>query len=196
MPIGIRFRETMAGAFALGAATPEDGVAAGEAAGTRLAMHAVVDIADLDGFIADPRHRGGLTGTIDFPPLGTAISAGSGNFNLFSPTDDPAMKHMVYELAFEHDGSHRYLAGHKNVRDDPGFDMIADTTTLFITLHEGGDKDGSVIGAGILKLDMFDLARLVSTITVTGTDDAGEMAAAVARFGRFFLGELWDTYGI
>lgn len=196
MPIGITFDETMAGAFALGSDDPEAGAAAGEAAGTELAMHATVSIPDLDAFIADPAHPGGLTGNIDFPPLGQGIPADSGVFKLFSPSGETDMKYMVYELAFQHDGQPRYLAGKKHVRDDRGFDMWSDTTTLFTTLHDGGDANAPAIGAGVLRLDMVDFTKLMSTIRVTGTDDAADKAAAVAKFGRFFMGELWDTYGI
>lgn len=193
--IGITFDETMAGPFALGASEPEAGGAAGERAGQRLAMHATVTIVDLDGFTADPQHAGGLAGSVDFAPLGQGIPAEGGLFNLFSPTDDPAMRHMVYELAFTHDGKAYYLAGHKRVRNDPGFDLWSDTTTLYTTLHEGADKSAPVVGAGVLSLGLDDLMKLVASMRVTGSDDAIDKTATLAKFGQFFMGELWERYG-
>ncbi|NKB54835.1 MAG: hypothetical protein GKS00_00705 [Alphaproteobacteria bacterium] len=195
MPIGITFDETMAGAFALGQTDPEKGADAGEAHGTALTMNASVKIADLDKFIAQPKHQGSLTGSIDFPPLGEGMKAKSGIFNLFSPSGEPNLKYMVYELAFMAGKEPYYLAGKKHVRDDFGFDLWSDTTTLYTTLHKGKDASGSVAGAGVLRLDMGDFLRLMSTIKVTGTKSKAAQAAAVAKFGSFFMGELWDIYG-
>jgi len=191
---GISFRETMAGFFALDATDPDAGAATGKARDTELAMHASINIRDLDSFIADPEHLGDIAGSIDFLPLGTGMPASHGVFNLFSPADDPDTKYMIYELGFEHDGLQYYLAGRKTVRDDPGFDMLSDTTTLHTTMHRGQDNTGEVIGAGVLKLGVAELARLVPTITATNTSSSAESAKTVLKFGKFFLGELWDSY--
>lgn len=193
--IGITFRETMSGPFALGATDPREGAAAGEQAGTRLAMHATVTIDSMEDFVDQPEHPGGLAGYIDFSPWGQGIPATAGVFNLFSPSDDPATKHMVYELRFNHQGKTYYLAGRKEVRRDrAGLDLWPDTTTLLTTLHEGDDATGPILGAGVLTLGMDDLARLVQTVRVTGAASATEQAKTVATFGAFFMGELWDTY--
>ena len=191
---GLTFKETMAGGFDLGVVAPNDGLANGRRNGMVLAMHAEIVIDDLEGFIEDPSHLGGLSGTVDFPPLGTGLVAETGIFNLFSPTHDPKTKFMVYEMAFQQDGQPYYLAGRKEVRDDPGFDLWPDTTTLFTTLHKGGDKRAPIAGAGILSLGVTDLIKLLSTVKVLHTDSLVEKSKAVARFGKFFLGELWDSY--
>jgi len=195
MPIGITFDETMAGAFALGHTQPAAGAAAGRRSGDQLAMHATVTIPDLDAFIADPKHLGQLKGSIDFTPFGSGIRATSGVFNLFSPSAKSSLKYMVYELAFRHDGKDHYLAGKKHVHDDFGVDLWADTTTLFTRLHAGKNDKAPVAGAGILRLDMGDVLKLMSTIKVTGTRSAKDKAEVVAKFGKFFMGELWDIYG-
>lgn len=191
---GITFKETMTGGFSLSATDPATGRDQGKLAGTELAMHAEVVIADMAKFIAEPDHPGQLSGTIDFKPLGMGIVAKTGIFNLFNPTDDPNLKLMVYELAFEHQGEAYYLAGKKEVRDDPGFDLWSDTTTLYTQLHKGNDKSGPVVGAGILSLDVVDLIRLVSTITVTNASDTADKVMTIGKFGQFFLGQLWDSY--
>ena len=72
---GIRFRETMAGPFALGETDPRRGAEKAKAAGTQLAMHAAISIHDLEAFRTDPQHAGGLTGHVDYPPLGMALPA-------------------------------------------------------------------------------------------------------------------------
>lgn len=193
-PIGFTFDETMSGGFALGEADPEAGRSRGELDGTELAMHATVTIEDLDAFIADSRHLGGLAGTLDFPPFGKGIPAPSGVFNLFSPTDDPTLKLMVYELAFEHEAKAYYLAGRKEVRDAAPTELWRATTTLYTRLHEGPDKDGAVLGAGVLSLSIKQLLALVSTMRVMNAGSPAEEAETVLKFGRFFMGDLWDTY--
>jgi hypothetical protein len=184
----------MAGGFALGETDPGAGREAGERQGHELAMHATVSIRDLARFVEDPHHLGELHGSIDFAPLGRGIPAVTGVFNLFSPAGEPRLKLMVYELGFQHGGRDYYLAGKKEVRDDPGFDLWKDTTTLFTRLHQGKDASGPVVGAGVLSLGVADLIKLLATFRVTHAGSLKERAATVARFGRFFLGELWDTY--
>ncbi|HTI65348.1 MAG TPA: patatin-like phospholipase family protein [Gemmatimonadaceae bacterium] len=194
-PLGITFREQMTGPFALGATDPRAGESDATRAGTNLTMHATVTVRDVDRFVSDPEHTGELMGEIDFAPFGSGIAAQRGVFKLFSPSDDPRLRYMVYELAFRHDGDDYYLAGKKEVRDDPGFDMLSDTTTLYTRLYKGRDATGTVVGAGVLRLDMGDFAKLLTTIRPVGATSALEGAKAVERFGRFFAGQLIESYG-
>src|SRR3546814_8966019 len=91
---------------------------------------------------------------------------------------------MVYELAFKHDGKDHYLAGRKQVHDGPGVDIWTDTTTLFTTLHQGRDAKAPVIGAGILRLDMGDFLRLMSTVKVTGSKRSEEHTSELQSLMR------------
>lgn len=192
--LGLTFHETMKGSFALGETDPKAGARCGKDQKTELAMHATVLIQDLNRFVDVKDHPGNLSGTIDFAPFGTSIPSYSGVFNLFSPSDDPKMKYMVYELGFHHDGKDYYLAGKKEVRDDFGFDLWSDTTTLYTRLHEGRDTTGPVVGAGVLTLGMTELMNLISTVRVLNASSPEESAEAVAKFGKFFMGELWNGY--
>jgi hypothetical protein len=194
-PLGITFREMMSGPFALGETDPAAGAERGQRSGTKLTMHATVTVRDVQRFIADPKHAGELVGEVDFPAFGDGIPARRGVFNLFSPGGDPQLKHMVYELAFEHAGQRYYLAGKKEVRDDKGFDLLSDTTTLYTRLHQGDDASGPVVGAGVLRLAMKDFASLLATIRPIGASSAGDGTEAVLRFAKFFAGQLIDTYG-
>ncbi|MGH8528725.1 MAG: hypothetical protein ACRETN_02630 [Nevskiales bacterium] len=190
MAAGISFRETMEGWFALGAQAPEEGALQGQSAGHKLAMHAEVQVDDLELFLAQRKETGRLSGTIEFPPLGERLEARSGVFQLFTPATNDGIRRMVYELAFQAQGKPYYLAGEKHVRDDPGFDMWSDTTTLYTRLHEGGDKQGKVVGAGILTLGVPELIAMVGSMRALGGGGMG----TVMRFGSFFLGQLWNTY--
>lgn len=191
---GLQFKETMKGGFSLDATDPTDGLHKGQQAGTVLAMHATVGIAEMAGFIVDPEHTGTLIGTIDFPPLGMGIEAHSGVFNLFKPTEDPKLTLMVYELAFEHQGQSYYLAGRKEVRQGSIFKLWPETTTLYTQLHQGSDKSGPVIGAGTLSLGAIDLLKLLSTVTVTKADSFSSKVKTINAFTGFFARQLWATY--
>jgi cholesterol oxidase len=193
-PTGISFRETMSGGFALGATDPQVGQEQGDDARTRLSLHATITIDDLDTFIKDREHPGHITGSVDFPPLGMGLQSTSGVFNLFSPTSDPTTKYMVYEMGFRSGGQDYYLAGHKNVRSNHGLEFWRDTTTLYTTLHSGTDKSGPVAGAGILSLGLNELRKMIGTFEVLNSASAAHSAEALAKFGKFFLGEMWETY--
>jgi len=193
--LGVTFRETMAGGLTLGETDPAAGEQRGMRAGTILAMHATIEIGDLDRFMSDVDHTGRITAHIDYPPFGDDIPAQSGVFNLFKPSGSPGMSLMVYGLAFRHDGKQYYLAGKKELRDDPGLDLWPDTTTLFTHLHEGTDSTGPVVGAGILRIGVADLIKLVRSMSATGADSLSDKTKALSTFGKFFMGSLWTTYG-
>jgi predicted acylesterase/phospholipase RssA len=211
--MALTFRETMQGPFALGATDPEEGRKKGLAGGTSLALHGHIRLDAFDRFVNEPSHKGLLTGTVDFDsaPFAKGMSAQKGVFNLFKPAGKSAaaprglfrlfrsadndtgnLKHFIYEVAFEHGGKPYYLAGHKDVRE--GGELWGDTTTLYTRLHEGSDATGKVIGAGVLTLGVNDLMDLLSTVEVHNASSEPERLAVVIRFGRLFLGELWDSY--
>ena len=187
---GITFKETMAGGFALGTTDPEVGAKAQD----KLAMHATIQIHDIDTFIADPQHQAKLTGMIDFAPMGMGMVATSGVFGLFSPSGDPALTYMVYELSFAHGGHRWYLAGKKHVKLGSPLRLWGETTTLYTTLHQGTDASGPVKGAGVLALGVIELLKLLTTLEATDSDSFLESAAAKAKFFRFFSSELTRTY--
>ena len=192
---GFTFREKMSGGFALGETDPVAGAKAGEAAGNTFTMHATINIDDLQAFMSDSNHNGSITGSIDFAPLGLNLPSTSGVFNLFSPTGDTKMKYMVYELGFNaSDGKPYYMAGHKDVKDAPLTDMWKATTTLYTQLHQGTDKTGPVVGAGVLTLGMTDLLAMIPTMHAVNAASPEQAAETVAKFGKFFLGEIWETY--
>ena len=190
----LSFRESMSGHFALGTTDPDQGSEAGKAAGNRLTLNAEITIRDMDRFIADPDHVGEMEARIDLDALGGSFPAKRATFDLFSPSDRPELKLMVYELAITAQGMDYYFAGRKEIRDDPGLDLWADTTTLRVRLHEGSSTAGPVVGAGVLTISVPELLRLTASMRVRNARSPAEAAAVVGAFGRFFMGALWDTY--
>jgi hypothetical protein len=135
-----------------------------------------------------------LSGHIDFAPFGTTLPVESGVFGLFTPSADPALTDMVYELGFRHAGKPYYLAGKKHVRLGWPWKLWGETTTLYTTLHVGSDASHPVVGAGVLRLGVVELLKLLSTVRATNASGTGQAAAAVWRFFRFFAAELTRTY--
>jgi cholesterol oxidase len=87
------------------------------------------------------------------------------------------------------------LYGYKLIRDDEGFDVWADTTTLFVTVHDGDDERAPVSGRAVLRIHAKDFAKQLRTMRVTNAGSLLRRITAAAEFGRFFAGALYDTYG-
>lgn len=192
---GLTFAEVMLGDMAMGATDPKAIDKGAVRRQAPLAIHVTVHIDDIERFVTDASHPGRLTGHVSSSLFGGDIMAMRGVFNLFSPTDDPRLTLMVYELGFTYQNTPYYLAGRKEVRNDPGFDLWSDTTTLFTTLHHGSDTSGPVMGAGVLRLGVAELFQLVRNMHATNTSTVAEAGHVIERFGRFFLGSLWASYG-
>lgn len=190
--LGITFRERMEGGFSLGETDPQIGAEKGM--GSPLRLHAAVNVRDLRTFMADRDHAGVMNGHMSFAPWGQDLPAKGGVFNLLSPPRNPELTFVEYELALEHNGQDYYLAGRKEIHHGPISDLWKDLTTLTVRLHQGPDTTGPVVGAGILRVSVTDLASMVSSMHVTNARSVTEQAQALVEFGRFFLGELWETY--
>jgi hypothetical protein len=107
---------------------------------------------------------------------------------------------MYYRLWFtDPQGQELTLVGFKDVKDDPGNDQWEDTTTLYTRILKGhvtadGDTAAAMVASGIIKIQMLDFLQQMTTFKVEGGNLA-ERTNALARFGRLFLGKLWDVYG-
>ncbi len=199
-PLGLRFTETMNGYFSID--EKEDhaaGARRGEAEGSVLAFTLTVQTDDLDALIADPRHVAGLSGTVTAPALAPEpLAVTEGTFELFvTDAADPAgERRMWYRLPMTTRAGRTYfLVGTKRIGDDFGLDMWSDTTTLYTTVHDGTSAEAPVLGRGILYIGVAEFQNQLRTMTVLNARDEGERLAGLARFGRFFGGQLFDIYG-
>ncbi|MFP2906917.1 patatin-like phospholipase family protein [Pyxidicoccus sp. 3LFB2] len=186
----LTFRETMSGPLALGVADPVAGAHQGRE--TPFTMHCTISVDDMDAFLQDDSHAARLVAHVSYPPLGGDLPVRQGSFNLFRASDDPNTRIMSYGLRFEANGKEYYLEGTKTIHDDRGPDLWRDTTRLYSQLHEGPDARGPVVGAGVLKLGVGQLLKLITSMR--SAREGTEGVKAVARFGQFFLGTLWDLY--
>ncbi len=181
------FQETMSGPLGLGARSPEVGKRWGRT--SPLSLHATIRIDSMEDFLQDPAHTAWLGGQISFTPFAQHLPILRGSFHLFSNSNEPSMRLMRYGALFEHEGRAYWLSGTKYLRDDPGPDLWPDTTRLLTTLHEGQDERAPVVGAGVLSIGVRGLLALAASMR---SPRGGPRE--LARFGRFFLGNLWDLY--
>ena len=193
--VGLTFREQMAGPFVFGRSDPREGASEGRRTGWRAVLHATVTVEDLARFADDPVHRGELRGELELPGVRRRIPFAGGLFALFAPSGRPGETLMRYEAPFTHEGRAYYLAGAKEVRNDyAGLDLWPDTTTLYTRLHSGPSADGPVVGAGILRLGVPELARLLASMRPVRADGPVDAVGAYARFAGFFAGSLVTDY--
>ena len=197
--VGIQFTEAMRGHF-----TPdpgldyEAGALAGERAGRKLEFTVTVASDDLEEMLRSPSHQATLYGTVEAPALSLEpLVVSNGVFGLLArDTNEVRTRQMTYRMPMvSHDGTTYFLSGFKHIKDDQGFDLWSDTTTLFVTVHEGPDDTGRVVGRGILKIQPRDFIKQLRTLKVTNAGSIGRRLKAMADFGSFFAGSLYDTYG-
>jgi cholesterol oxidase len=189
--VGLRFTETMKGTLvAHGNATSQTPLAA--------RFKVTITSTDLAKLIADEAHPAVATGTITIDgytgPEGAAITGGT--FHLFTETDTPSRRKMLYSLPFVGtDGRRFVLQGNKEIWDHGGFDLWGSTTTLYSSLLlDEGDPTVPALATGILRLNLPMLARQATTVRITGTSNPLVQAEKLGGFLRFFGGTLTDVF--
>ena len=139
-----------------------------------------------------------LIGTVTAPALSPqALMVTEGEFNLFIIDPDmPETRLMRYRMKLTTEEGKVYgIDGRKFVHNGTSGNLWHDVTTLYITVHAGACTDGPVIGKGILKIMPKDLQHQMRTLQVTNASTIGERLRTLARFGRFFAGDLFEVYG-
>jgi cholesterol oxidase len=175
-----------------GTATPMQGGAESE-----LSFVVTVIAADADRLIEEKDHEAELIGTVDMPAVSDKpLTVEGGRWNLFTEASDRVDTYqMVYKMPLvTADGRRFHFFGRKLVHNDRGFDLWKDTTTLFVTVREGG-PDGPELYTGLLHIKPLDFLKQIQTMTVTGTSDLAVRAKTLARFGAFFGGKLFQAFG-
>jgi hypothetical protein len=194
----VRFTEEMRGHVTFGETDFERGADATRLGSASIMFHLTIAVDDLPRFVADPGRRATARGYVRCDALGGRLPVVHGSFNLFVD-DGPDAKRMRYRLLFRDGVGHPLtLVGHKLVRDDPGFDMWRDTTTLFTRLHAGhvdedAEQDAEVVASGIVRIRPLDFLRQLTTFRAQAASAPAACLALIA-FGRLFLGHLAAIY--
>lgn len=196
--IGIEFTERMQGhLMTAGPSSFGDPARALPGADSMCEFTLTIISDDLEALLTQSDHRAILLGTVTAPALAPEPLAARGEFNLF--VNDPthiATRLMRYRMGLTTpDGRTFFFEGTKYVHDDPGPDVWKDTTTLLVTIYQGSDATGPVVARGTLTIALADFAHQLTTLRVTNASSTAARLEATTRFGRYFAGVLYRTYG-
>jgi cholesterol oxidase len=197
--MGIQFTETMRGFYS---SSVKDnyvaGAAQGQADGSSFAFTLTVISDDLDDMLKNPLHKARMIGSVVAPVLSPKpLSVENGEFQLFvaDPTSVDT-RNMVYRMTLRsEEGKTYYFHGYKIVRPNSVLDIWHDTSTLYIILYDGADDSKPVLGTGMLHILPSDFAKQMTTMQVSNAPNAEQRLLGMARFGLFFAGALYQTYG-
>jgi hypothetical protein len=198
MTSSVRFTEEMLGHvtfgeldFARGAQPNRDGSGA-------FKFHLTIEVEDIEAFGNDPLRPATATGWVECDALGGKLDVQQGWFNLFVDVE-PGVKHMLYRLWFSDGVGHPLtMTGFKLVKDDAGFDVWKDTTTLFTRVlqghvAEGADEAATVIASGVIIIRARDFAKQLTTFRAGGPS-VGKQLGALVKFGVIFVQQLAEAY--
>jgi cholesterol oxidase len=193
----VAFTEEMKGYFAFDETDPVVGSALGKAKDQGLMFHLTITADDADVFVSEKSHLAAAQGYIESDSLGGRLPVDGGSFNLFTVGNSPNSRSMEYRLHFaDGAGNPLTLSGRKDVRPGPLLRIWPDTSTLYYRVFEGHvdeehEADAEIVGSGVLHILEADFIRQLTTFRTNGP----RKIEALAEFGQFFLGQLWDVYG-
>ncbi len=197
---GIQFTEAMRGYFSTGTSNNDfkSGFEKGKINNESLSFILTIRSDDVYEMIKNPEHSATMVGTVTAPSLSSSpMNVSNGIFNLF--VDDPERsktKLMKYNMCLNSvEGKTYYFKGFKVVHDDPGFDEWPDTSTLFITIYEGADDQGKIVGQGVLQILLTDFIKQMQTIKAVNTNTIEEGLKAVFAFNKYFSESMFNVYG-
>ncbi|MGB6165025.1 MAG: alpha/beta fold hydrolase [Pseudonocardiaceae bacterium] len=197
--LSIQFSETMTGYLSTQITGDYQAAAdRGEADGSPFSFTLTIVFDDLERMLTDLDHQARMIGTVTAPALALdPITVTDGVFDLFVDDSDRVDgRQMRYRMKLTtEDGRYYYFVGFKIVHEDRGRDIWSATTTLYVTVHEGDNDAGPVVAQGILTIPPEDLMKQLTTMKVHGATSVEQRLAAMARFGEFFAGTLFDVYG-
>jgi predicted acylesterase/phospholipase RssA len=186
-PESLRFHEVMTGQLTVGEGP------GGDASKIRLDLDVVIP--DVESFVADPGHVAEVYGTVSCAAFGGQLCIRSGRLSLLADASstEGTEKTMRYDLHVI-DARRRVLLVHgvkrlvRGARPEPW----ADTTTMTTEVRD--EATGCVLAAGILRISFGGFLRQLTTFRVTAPT-AHDRVGALARFGDFYVDQLWQVYG-
>jgi predicted patatin/cPLA2 family phospholipase len=198
-PTSLEFTEVMKGFITVGETDYDRGLRTGQANDSTAMVQLTIKTDDVDRFLTYPQHEASAAGYFDCPAFGGKRSVLQGVFNLLVDDGDTDRKAMYYRLFFtDSQGNPLTLLGYKDIRADDHRDIWTDTTTLFTRILKGhvepaADGGASILAAGIIRIHMLDFLHQLTTFRVEGPTLTAR-AEGLTRFGKLFLGKLWDVY--
>ena len=197
--IGLRFTETMRGYFST-AETSDYAAAAkrGKADASEMEFTLTIESDDLDAMLTREDHAAGMSGTLTCPALSPEpLTVSDGRFNLFIRVPDQVdTRNMTYRMKLNSTaGKSYFFHGIKIIKDSAVTETWPQTTTLYVTVYESEAEGTAVVGKGILHIAPMDFLKQMRTMDVLNAPDLRTRLDAMARFGKFFAGVLYESYG-
>ncbi len=197
--IGLEFTETMRGYFSERVQDNfQAGYDAGKADNSPFSFTLTVSSDNLSEMLANYQHQAQMIGTVIAPAISAEpLTVTGGTFNLFSFDPERAsVRQMLYRMVMVTESGQKYwMSGFKEIKDDHGFDLWSDTTTLYITVYTGADETTPVLGKGILHIEIPDFIKQMTTIKAPNAPNKIGELKAISSFGKFFAGTLFEVYG-
>jgi cholesterol oxidase len=187
----VRFTEEMLGHITFGETDFARGAQADREGSADFKFHLTIEVADIEAFSRDPLRPAGAVGYVHCDALGGQLPVVNGWFNLFVDQAQPGVKHMLYRLWFYDGVGHPLtMTGFKLVKNDAGFDVWKDTTTLFTRVlqgHVSDDDAAEFVASGIIRIRVRDFAKQLTTFRADGL-------GPLAKFGLIFVQQLAEAY--
>ena len=193
--VGLVFNETMSGWIGKGETDFSSGVRKGKREKTSISFTVSIQIENLAQFLDISHHTASLTGTVTCATFGADIPIQDGRFGLFTMDPDTGHRQMTYTFRFTAgDGQVYFLRGLKVLKDDPGFDLLDDMTTLYTFIHAGPDESSQVYGAGIMRFKLTDTMDLMKSIDVINAKNFWQTHQAKIAFISFVFDQTRSLY--
>ena len=206
-PTRLCFTETMAGYISFGETDYGRGYQRGRQRETDLALHLTLEFSDLDRLLSGKGSQAQASGFVTCDALGGELPLEGGTFRLFVG-DETHRKTMCYRLhCRDAEGHPLTLSGVKIMQKSRGREgrsgrrVWRDTTTLYLRVVQGWsgqdreEEAAEVVASGRLHLGPLSFAKQLTTFRAEVPFSTHQLAA-FARFGRFFLRQLWQVYGV
>ena len=195
---GVMFTETMKGYYSEKEAIDyKIGAEKGKLVNSSFEFTLTIQSHHVDKFVEEPEHQAGMAGTVIAPHLSVKpITVSEGRFNLFVKDQaNPDQKYMQYQMKLHTvEGPTYFFKGYKDVRDDAGFDLWSDLSTLFITIYNGENEGFEVMGKGVLHIEIADFATQITTMKALNAKGLVNKSKGLIEFGKLFGGDVFDTY--
>lgn len=197
--LSLQFTETMRGYFSSKVQDDyERGAEQGRQDNSKFEFTLTIGTEDLDQALSDASHSFRIAGTVEALALSTQpLTVTGGEFRLFTQDENNVdTRQMQYRMKMtSEEGRTFYFEGFKIIHEGLANELWPETTTLYITIYDGEGPASPVLGKGILRIAPEDFVRQMTTFQVSGASSEQQRLDAMARFGRFFAGMLWETYG-
>lgn len=155
-----------------------------------LRLNLCVHVPDAAQFVSATEPGARLTGRLHLADAGAVTrSVHAGAYRQTTLAD--GAREITYRMTVQHGGRALGLVATQTLRDDPGFDLWHDLSTLSVQLLDGE----APWAEGELRLVHPDLKSWLGTVHATDTRSVAESTLTVGRYAKFLLGELHAVYG-